>query len=109
MLLRSTSRLMLAALVPVVLTACAVDNQYTATRGLGLTYRSDVKALPDGNFFVEAEAAPLAGRQGGARAVVNERAQFFCSERKKSVSVIKNETDSHLLVNGVARLTFACV
>ncbi len=95
--------------VSIFLSGCAVDNQHTGTRGAGLTYRSAVKPLPDGNFFIEAEAAPLAGRVEGAVAVATEQATNFCALRKQQMSVVKKEVDSHLLVNGVARLTFKCV
>ncbi len=95
--------------ISVLLTGCAIDHHSTGSRGLGLTYQSAVKPQPDGSFYVEAEAAPLAGRQGGASAVVTEQATNFCSLRKQQMSAVKKELDSHLLVNGVARLTFKCV
>jgi hypothetical protein len=97
------------ALVSAFLTGCAIDHQSTGTRGAGLTYQSAIKSLPDGNFFIEAEAAPLAGRQDGALAVVTEQATNFCALRKQQMSVVKKELDTHLLVNGVARLTFKCM
>jgi predicted outer membrane protein len=96
------------ALVSAFLTGCAVDNQSTGTRGIGFTYQSAVKPLPEGNFFIEAEAAPLAGRQDGALAVATEQASNFCALRKQQMSIVKKELASHLIVNGVARLTFKC-
>lgn len=91
-----------------LLNGCAVDNQSTATRGIGKTYQSAVKPQPDGSFFIEAEAAPLAGRQSGAVSVVTEQASNFCAQRNKKMVEIQKTTDSHLLINGVARLHFRC-
>lgn len=96
------------ALVTALLSACAVNNQSTGTRGLGLTYQSAIKPVSDGSFFVEAEAAPLAGRQSGADAVVTEQATNFCELRQKKMTVVKKDFDSNLLVNGVVRLNFRC-
>ncbi|MCD2165564.1 hypothetical protein [Comamonas koreensis] len=90
------------------LTGCAVENRSTGSSGIGRTYMSDIKTLANGNFYVEAEAAPLAGRQGGALRVTTERATDFCSQQYKKMIVVHEEADSHLLVNGVSRLTFVC-
>ena len=96
-------------LTSVFLTGCAVDNHRTSTRGAGLTYQSAIKTVPNGNFYVEAEAAMLAGRQDGALAVTTELATDFCAQRKQQMSIVKKELDTHLFVNGVARLTFKCI
>jgi hypothetical protein len=96
-------------LVCVFMSGCAIDNQRTSTRGAGLTYQSAIKTVPNGNFYVEAEAAMLAGRQDGALAVTTELATDFCAQRKQQMSIVKKELDTHLFVNGVARLTFKCI
>lgn len=103
-----TTTLSCLALVTALLSACAVNNQSTGTRGLGLTYQSAIKPMNDGSFFVEAEAAPLAGRQSGADAVVTEQATNFCDHKKQKMVVVKKDFDSNLLVNGVVRLNFRC-
>lgn len=106
-MLRSLSLLTLAAAVA-SLSGCAVNNQSTGTRGLGLTYQSAVKAKPDGTYYVEAEAAPLAGHRSGADAVATELATDFCNHRKQKMVEVKKDLDTHFLVNGVARLNFRC-
>ena len=91
-----------------LLTGCAVDSKNSGWRGIGKTYQSEVKALPDGNFYVEAEAAPLAGRQTGAAEVAKDLANNHCAHRQQKMTVVKQEAESHLLINGVSRLTFKC-
>ena len=101
--------LIASALFAVVLSGCAVQNDKTQFRGLGLTYNSGVTKDSDGNYVAAVEAAPLAGRIGGAEAYVLSNATAYCTKQGKIVKVIKQETDSHLLLNGVAKLTFQCV
>ncbi|WP_075183584.1 hypothetical protein [Pantoea sp. 1.19] len=93
----------------ILLAGCAVQNDTTRFHGLGLTYQSDVKALGDGQYQVEVEAAPAAGRVSGATGSANQRAANFCYRQNKSMQPLQTTTDTHLLVNGVARLTFRCV
>ncbi|AFJ45645.1 hypothetical protein [Shimwellia blattae] len=106
---------MKASLIPAVmvitaaLAGCSVQNDKTDFHGLGLTYQSQVKQLADGNWYTEAEAAPAAGRVSGAVGTVNKTAVDFCRTKNKTMQEVKTDTDSHLLVNGVARLTFRCV
>ncbi|ATF95424.1 Uncharacterised protein [Cedecea neteri] len=90
------------------LSGCAVQNDKTQFNGLGLTYQSDVKKLQNGDYYTEVEAAPAAGRMSGATGVVNTKATDFCKAQNKLMKEVKQETDSHLLINGVARLTFRC-
>lgn len=97
-----------AALCALALTGCAVKNNDTKFKGLGLTYSSEVTQNAEGNYVTAVEASLIAGRQGGAEAYVLKNAADFCAERNKTVRVLKKETDSHLLINGVARLTFQC-
>lgn len=106
---RSSGSTLLAGLLALgLLAGCAVEDKQTERLGLGAAYESGVKVLPDGNAFVEVEAAPLAGRQTGADEVATQQATAYCAQRRQKVVVVKKETDSHLLVNGVVRLTFRC-
>jgi hypothetical protein len=91
-----------------LLAGCAVEHDKTGASGLGMTYESTVKTQPDGSYYLEAEAAPLAGREGGAKRVVTSQASEFCAKQNKALNVIDLTEDSHLLVNGVARMTFSC-
>lgn len=91
-----------------LLAGCAVDKNETSLHGLGAVYQATVKTLPDGNYYVEAEAAPTAGRQSGADQAVTSQASDFCAQRKQKMTVVNKEFDSHLVVNAVARLTFRC-
>lgn len=93
----------------ILMSGCAVKTDKTQVNGLGLTYQSDVKKLVDGNYYTEIEAAPAAGRIDGAIGAANKKASDFCRVQNKSMKVIKTDFDSHLLVNGVARLTFTCI
>jgi hypothetical protein len=99
---------LVAASALLVLSGCAVKNDKTGVSGLGLTYSSYVKQLSDGTNYVEAEAALTAGRIGGAKGVVMDRAREYCDQEKKAVKVLTLEEDSHLLLNGVVRMTFRC-
>ena len=98
----------LIALAFYLLAGCAVDNQQTDVHGAGLSYRSNVRILPDGNNYIEVEAAPLAGRQSGAETIATNQANKFCADHNQKVVVVNKEFDSLLLVNGVVRLTFKC-
>jgi len=86
--------LLLAAGAACLLAGCAVDHQSTGFRGIGLTYKSDVKTLADGNFFVEAEAALGAGRQSGASKIVMDEASAFCARRSQKMVEISSGTSS---------------
>lgn len=102
-------------IIPILITAtvtlsgCAVQNDTTRFHGLGLTYQSNIQKLENGDNFVEVEAALAAGRTSGAIGAANTKASDFCRSQGKSMKEVKMETDSHLLVNGVARLTFRCL
>jgi predicted outer membrane protein len=100
--------LMACTLTLGLLAGCAVDSKNSGWHGAGKTYQSEVKRLPDGNFFVEVEAAPLAGRQSGAQQVATDLANNHCALRQQKMTVVKQEAGSHLLINGVSRLTFKC-
>jgi hypothetical protein len=91
------------------LSGCAVEHDDTGFSGLGFTYKSNVKQQSDGSYFVEAEAALAAGRITGAKGVVNDQATKFCAAQNKTVNVIDMQEDSHLLINGVVRMTFKCI
>lgn len=93
----------------VFLSGCSVKNDKTKFNGLGLTYQSNVSKLSDGNYFTEVEAAPNAGRMSGAVAQASKNAVDYCKVQNKTMKEIKTETNSNLLVNGVARLTFQCI
>lgn len=101
--------LLIIALASVILSGCAVKNDETQFQGLGLTYQSDVKKLDNGEYYTEVEAAPTAGRVSGAIGAVNKKASDYCKAQNKAMREVKTETDSHLLINGVARLTFRCI
>ncbi|EAA8037445.1 hypothetical protein AB5G42_005258 [Salmonella enterica subsp. enterica serovar Teko] len=92
-----------------VLSGCAVKNDKTRIHGLGLTYHSDIKKLDNGDYITEVEAAPSAGRISGATGAATLNASEYCKAQHKTMQVVKTETDSHLLINGVARLTFRCI
>lgn len=91
------------------LSGCSVQNDKTQFHGLGLTYQSDVKKLDNGDYLTEIEAAPAAGRIQGAIGTATKKASDFCKAQNKSMREVKTDIDTHLLVNGVARLTFRCV
>ncbi|CFR10702.1 hypothetical protein [Yersinia kristensenii] len=92
-----------------ILSGCAVQNDKTQFHGIGLTYQADVKKLDNGDYFTEVEAAPAAGRIKGAIGTANKKASDFCRAQNKAMKEVKTDIDTHLLVNGVARLTFQCV
>lgn len=91
----------------VLLSGCAVKNDHTDV-GLGLAYRSNLVEGADGTFIASAEASLLRGRVGGASELTMQDAEKKCNEMGKKVKVVKNDTDSNLIVNGVSRLTFKC-
>lgn len=101
------SLFVLAALFAV--SGCAVENDHTEFKGIGFGYHSDVKKLEDGNYYLEAEASPGSGRISGASGSAYKEATKYCEIMGKSMKVVKEETDSHLIVNGVSRLTFSCL
>ncbi|KID05267.1 hypothetical protein [Hafnia alvei] len=104
-----TSTIAITILIGSFLSGCSVQNDKTQFQGLGLTYQSDVKTLGNGNYLTEVEAAPAAGRIQGAIGTATKKASDFCRVQNKSMREVKTDIDTHLLVNGVARLTFKCV
>ncbi|MBC3380059.1 hypothetical protein H8I69_13175 [Serratia fonticola] len=104
-----TSIIATTILIGSFLSGCAVQNDKTQFQGLGLTYQSDVKKLDNGDYLTEVEAAPAAGRIQGAIGTATKNASDFCRVQNKSMREVKTDIDTHLLVNGVARLTFKCV
>ncbi|AVF38036.1 hypothetical protein [Rahnella sikkimica] len=104
-----TSIITTTILIGSLLSGCAVQNDKTQFQGLGLTYQSDVKKLENGDYLTEVEAAPAAGRIQGAIGTATKKASDFCRVQNKSMKEVKTEIDTHLLVNGVARLTFKCI
>ncbi|MGG2098723.1 hypothetical protein ABFY41_14230 [Acinetobacter haemolyticus] len=99
----------LIILSAILATGCAVQNDKTKVRGMGLTYNAEITTDQHGNYISAVEAAPLAGRKGGAESYAMENATKYCNNENKTVKIIKNQTKSHLLVNGVAKLTFTCI
>lgn len=91
-----------------VLSGCAVSNDYTKFRGVGLTFNSHIQDLGDGKYLAAVEAAPAAGRKSGAQGYALVNATKFCDEHDKSVKVLETKLSSHLQ-NGVAYLTFSCI
>ena len=91
-----------------LITGCAVQNDHTAFRGIGLTFNANIQKLEDGNYVAAVEAAPAAGRKTGAEGYALLNATKFCKEQDKNVKVIDTKLSSHLQ-NGVARITFTCV
>lgn len=104
-----TSIIATTILIGAFLSGCSVQNDKTQFQGLGLTYQSDVKKLDNGEYLTEVEAAPAAGRIEGAIGTATKKAADFCRVQNKSMEEVKTNIDTHLLVNGVARLTFKCV
>jgi hypothetical protein len=90
-----------------VLSGCAIDHDRTDV-GFGLAYHSDVKRNDDGSWQAAVETSLMRGRIGGAKALATEDAVNKCRSENKAMKVVKDETDSHLWLNGVARLTFRC-
>lgn len=100
----------LLCLVPTMFVmGCSVNNDKSDFHGMGLTYQSEVKNLKDGLYYTEVEAAPSAGRVKGATATAIMKASDFCKSQNKLMQEVNKEIDTHLVVNGVARLTFRCV
>lgn len=97
------------ALIALTLSACSVKNDKTQINGIGLTYQTDVTVNKNGDYSVDVEAAPGAGRISGAEGASIKIAAEYCQAKNKAVKLLKNETDSHMLINGVSRLTFRCV
>lgn len=91
-----------------ILSGCAVENDRTDV-GAGLAYHSDIKPAGDGTWQAAVEASLLRGRIGGAKSLVIQDAVDKCHSEGKAMKVIRDETESHLLINGVARLTFRCI
>lgn len=91
-----------------LLAGCAVENDHTDV-GFGLAYHSNIKENADGSYLAAVEASALRGRKGGAQKLVTADALKKCDSLGKRMEVIKDETESHLLINGVARLTFRCI
>lgn len=91
-----------------VSTGCAVQNDRTDIGWVGLSYHADITENSDGSYYAEVEAALMRGRIGGAEALVTKDASDKCHSLGKAMKIIKKETESHLLINGVARLTFNC-
>jgi hypothetical protein len=89
-------------------TGCAVQNDRTELGAVGLSYHSDITENDDGSYYAEVETALFRGRITGAEALVIKDATDRCSSLGKAMKIIKKETESHLLINGVARLTFSC-
>ncbi|MFO6299959.1 hypothetical protein [Rahnella selenatireducens] len=104
-----TSIITTTILIGSLLSGCAVQNDKTQFQGLGLIYQSDVKKLENGDYLTEVEAAPAAGRIQGAIGTATKKASDLCRVQNKSMKEVKTEIDTHLLVNGVARLTFKCI
>ncbi len=104
-----TSIITTTILIGSLLSGCAVQNDKTQSQGLGLTYQSDVKKLENGDYLTEVEAAPAAGRIQGAIGTATKKASDCCRVQNKSMEEVKTEIDTHLLVNGDARLTFKCI
>ncbi|CAI1929757.1 hypothetical protein AB6825_14830 [Serratia proteamaculans] len=92
-----------------ILSGCAVKNDNTRVGFIGLSYHSNIEKLPDGNYTAAVEASPGRGRVTGAEALVAKDATDFCKQQNKAMKEVKSETDSHLLINGVAKLVFQCV
>lgn len=92
-----------------ILSGCAVKNDSTRVGFIGLSYHTNIEKLPDGNYTAAVEASPGRGRITGAEALVAKDAADYCHQQNKAMKEVKSETDSHLLINGVAKLVFQCV
>ncbi|MEX3174979.1 hypothetical protein AB4M04_23195 [Serratia quinivorans] len=92
-----------------LLSGCAVKNDETRVGFIGLSYHSNIEKLPNGDYTAAVEASPGRGRVTGAEALVAKDAADYCKLQNKAMKEVKSETDSHLLVNGVAKLVFQCV
>lgn len=94
--------------VATILSGCAVKNDETKMVGLGLTYNSKVQQLDSNKYLVEVEASPASGRTTAAVAIATKKAVDFCAIQNKTMKEVRTDTQSNMLVNGVARLTFEC-
>jgi hypothetical protein len=92
-----------------ILSGCAVKNDNTRVGFIGLSYHSNIEKLPNGDYTAAVEASPGRGRVTGAESLVTKDAADYCKLQNKAMKKVKTETDSHLLVNGVAKLVFQCV
>lgn len=101
-------KIALLALATILLSGCAVTNDQTKWRGIGLTFNANIKDIGDGKYLAAVEAAPAAGRKQGAEGYALMNATKFCHERDQNVKVLDTKLSSHLQ-NGVANLTFSCV
>lgn len=99
----------LISLFALTLAGCAVKNDNTQLKGVGLTYNSDIVQNNDGNYVASVEASLVSGRQSGAESYAIKNATDYCAKQNKTAKIIKKELDSHLLVNGVAKITFQCI
>lgn len=101
--------IVLATLLTTALVGCAVQQDKTQINGLGLTYNSDIIQDKDGNYVSSVEAAPAAGRKSGAEGAAIKNATEYCKAQNKNLNIVNKEISSHLLANGVAKLTFQCL
>lgn len=92
----------------IIFSGCAVSNDHTKWRGIGLTFNANIQDLGDGKYLAAVEAAPAAGRKNGAEGYALMNATKFCNEQEKNVKVLDTKLSSHLQ-NGVANITFSCV
>lgn len=100
--------LFLSLMTTILFTGCAVTNDHTKWKGVGLTFSANIQDLGDGNYLAAVEAAPGAGRKSGAEGYALVNATKFCAEQDKTAKVIDTKLSSHLQ-NGVAKITFKCV
>lgn len=103
------SKFIIVTLATLLISAgCAVQNDKTGFKGLGLTFSTNIQELENGDYVAAVEAAPLAGRKSGAEGYALVNATKFCDEKNQSVKVLKKDLSSHFQ-NGVARITFKCI
>ncbi|AVR66478.1 MULTISPECIES: hypothetical protein [Pseudomonas aeruginosa group] len=106
--MKSKRSIIAGAVFTIVLQGCAVKNDRTELGFIGLSYHADIKEVADGLYRAEVEASPGRGRIRGAKAAAYEDAVKYCEAQSKAARVVKERTDSHVLINGVARLDFSC-
>jgi|GEM_PF-2155154 hypothetical protein len=96
----------------IAMTGCAVKNDRTAigtgSLGLGREYHSNIEHQPNGTYVASVETSLFAGRIAGAQEAAMRNANEHCKLTNKKVKVVDEATDSHFLLNGVARLNFRC-
>jgi hypothetical protein len=102
-------KIILISIVLLGLSGCAVQSDKLGVKGVGLTYSSNIQERANQTYYTEAEAALFAGRIGGALKVVKTDAGIFCRDKGKGLEILEETTESHLLLNGVAKLTFKCI